>query len=116
MKKIILLLAVMFLCAVVLVAEPFTSTFYVGNEASFPDYHQIKPINMTSYYWYFTKIAQTSTGFYEVELSEDSNSIQAVTYQVKKGDVIPVFIREVGYTKILVTDIKPNQITLQEQK
>lgn len=115
MKKIILLLAVMFLCAVVLVAEPFTSTFYVGNETDINNYDEFRPLQSRYDCYYFTKIAQTSTGFYEVEITSEDYKL-SFTYQLKKGDVIPVNFEDEPDGYLIVTDIKPNQITLQVQK
>lgn len=113
MKKIILILLVL-LCGMSLFAETYTSTFYVGARTLIDGYDDFRPLNFGYDRYFFTKIFQTDSGFYEVEITAEENALSS-TYQVKKGDIIPVNFEDVPDGNLIVTDIKPNQITLQVQ-
>ena len=110
MKKIILVLLVL-LCGMSLFAE--TYTFYVGNSTYMRRFGDFKPLDSSGVRHHFTKIIMSSTGgnCYEVEVT----SSETFTYQVYKGDVIPFNFKS-GVREVLVTDIKPNKITLQVQE
>ena len=116
MKKIILVLLVLF-CGMGLFAETNTSTFYVGNITKMEDGDTFVPLNSSAERHYFTKIIMSSTGgnCYEIEITSSKSC--SFTYQVYKGDVIPFyFVNYCGKREVLVTDIKPNKITLQVQE
>lgn len=98
-----------------LFAETNTSTFYVGNITKMENGDDFMPLNSYAERHYFTKIIMSSTGgnCYEIEITSSKSC--SFTYQVYKGDVIPFYF-DCGKREVLVTDIKPNQITLQVQE
>ena len=123
MKKIILVLLVL-LCGMSLFAE--TYTFYIGDRTGKHGYYGglASKGNLTDNDFEFTKIIQTINNLYEVELTDVDKKI-SYTYQVKKGDILLLRKNYEDPTtrdrkridkNFLVTDIKPNQITLQEQE
>ena len=114
MKKIILVLLVLF-CGMGLFAETYTSTFYVGDSTFMENFDNFMPLDSYDSY-YFTKIIMSSTGgnCYEIEITSSKSC--SFTYQVYKGDVIPFRFEDYGEREVLVTDIKPNKITLQVQE
>lgn len=112
MKKIILMLLVL-LCGMGLFAETNTSTFYVGNITRMENFGDFMPLSSSAERHYFTKIIMSSTGgnCYEIEITSSKSC--SFTYQVYKGDVIPFYFVNHYKREVLVTDIKPNTITLQ---
>ena len=112
MKKIILMLLVL-LCGMGLFAEANTSTFYVGDITRMENFGDFMPLSSFAERHYFTKIIMSSTGgnCYEIEITSSKSC--SFTYQVYKGDVIPFYFVNHYNREVLVTDIKPNTITLQ---
>ena len=134
MKKIILVLLVLF-CGMGLFAE--TYTFYTGDRAffgksssEFDNDYNLYPIGLNKdpddCHSYFTRI-QTSAGsntWFDVELTVFGSNTYCFTYEVTKGTILKLV--KVGENddcrldrvkkNFLVTDIIPNQITLQEQE
>lgn len=112
MKKIILVLLVL-LCGMSLFAETYTSTFYVGNRTYMENFGNFMPLESYADTHYFTKIIRSSVGGNCFEIEVTSTLDYSFTYQVYKGDVILFKFEDYGVREVLVTDIKPNTITLQ---